>query len=169
MYWSVFNTAWGWAAVYGEGNTLESSLLPAATVERILEQIAKTGQEARFIADDDNSHPVVNDYRAYYQGKVISDWNINLKLDHLPSFTRQVLQYVYTIPYGETSTYSEVAIVLGNPRASQAVGQALRHNPIPLIIPCHRVLAVNNPGGFSAPGGIETKLKMLAWERKHLK
>jgi len=168
MVWYVFNTAWGWAAIYGEGKSVQFSVLPFPTPEEILKHIAKTGLNARFIADNDYSQPLVNNYRAYYQGQVISDWNAEIKLANLPSFTQRVLQYVYTIPYGETCTYSEAAMALGKPRACRAVGQALKRNPLPLIIPCHRVLAVNSPGGFSATGGINTKLKMLAWERERL-
>jgi O-6-methylguanine DNA methyltransferase len=62
-------------------------------------------------------------------------------------------------------TYGELARAIGRPKSARAVGQALARNPIPLIIPCHRVLAAGNrPGGFSAPGGLATKAKMLVLE-----
>ncbi len=70
------------------------------------------------------------------------------------------------IPAGETSTYGELAKTLGRPAEARAVGQALARNPIPIIIPCHRVLAAGGRfGGFSAPGALLTKTKLLAIER----
>jgi methylated-DNA-[protein]-cysteine S-methyltransferase len=89
-------------------------------------------------------------------------------LDAFPPFSRKVLEFVHTIPYGETLTYAEVAHAVGQPKAARAVGQALKRNPLPLIIPCHRVVATNGLGGFTSPGGIATKLEMLQWERKNL-
>ena len=69
------------------------------------------------------------------------------------------------IPRGATRTYGEVAAELGDPGAARAVGQALGRNPFPIIVPCHRVLAAaGRPGGFSAHGGVATKLRLLAIE-----
>ncbi|MGB4829380.1 MAG: MGMT family protein, partial [Paracoccaceae bacterium] len=66
------------------------------------------------------------------------------------------------IPYGETRTYGQIAHAVGAP--AQAVGQACGANPIPILIPCHRVLGGNTLGGFSAPGGVETKVALLRHE-----
>ncbi len=80
-------------------------------------------------------------------------------------FAQAVYAGARQIPPGRTLTYGELARAIGRPKAARAVGQALARNPIPLIIPCHRVLAAGNrPGGFSAPGGLATKAKMLASE-----
>jgi methylated-DNA-[protein]-cysteine S-methyltransferase len=71
-----------------------------------------------------------------------------------------------TIPPGSTLTYGEIAARLGQPNAAREVGQALGRNPWPIVVPCHRVLGANGKlVGFSAPGGVDTKLKMLAIER----
>ncbi len=67
------------------------------------------------------------------------------------------------IPFGETRTYGEIARALGAP--AQAVGQACGANPLPILIPCHRVLGARTLGGFSAPGGVETKVALLRHER----
>jgi methylated-DNA-[protein]-cysteine S-methyltransferase len=76
-----------------------------------------------------------------------------------------VLEATLSIPVGETRTYGEIAKAVGAPGASRAVGRALGANPIPIIVPCHRVLAADGrSGGFSAPGGSSTKLKMLEIE-----
>lgn len=69
------------------------------------------------------------------------------------------------IPWGETTTYGAVALALGAGPEARDVGQAMARNPLPLLVPCHRVLAAGGrPGGFSAPGGTEAKLRMLALE-----
>jgi methylated-DNA-[protein]-cysteine S-methyltransferase len=84
----------------------------------------------------------------------------------LQEFARRVLEFTREIPAGETRTYGELAKMLGQPHAAQAVGQALGANPVPLIIPCHRVLATGGKlGGFSAPGGRSTKERLLEIER----
>ncbi len=79
------------------------------------------------------------------------------------AFQQQVCDLMYAIPLGETRTYGDIAKELGQP--AQPVGQACGANPIPVIIPCHRVLAANGLGGFSGDGGIETKVALLRHER----
>jgi methylated-DNA-[protein]-cysteine S-methyltransferase len=89
-----------------------------------------------------------------------------LDLAGLPDLHRRVYDVALTIQPGETLTYGEVARRIGEPQAAQAVGQALGKNPFPIIVPCHRVLAAGGKtGGFSANGGVDTKLKLLSIER----
>ena len=168
MSWYVFCTPWGWAAVLGENKTVRRSVLPTLSLVNIRQYIEQTGLNARFVVLPDFSLPVVNKFYAYYEGAITNDWDIELNLDNLPPFSRKVLEFVHTIPYGETLTYAEVARAIGKPGATRAVGQALKRNPLPLIIPCPRVVSNNGPGGFTSPGGITTKLEMLQWERKNL-
>ena len=90
---------------------------------------------------------------------------IAVEMDGLPDFDRSVLEAIRRIPRGSTMTYGEIASALGKPGAARAVGRALGRNPIPIIIPCHRVLAASGrSGGFSAPGGASTKLRILEIE-----
>lgn len=169
MCWYIFFTPWGWAAVSGEKRTMSASVLPTpsplTTLYRYIEQ---TGQNARLVSLYDNSIAIVNKFRAYYAGHIIMDWDIELKLDTFSTFSRQVLEMVHTIPYGQTRTYADVARAVGKPGAARAVGQVMKRNPLPLIVPCHRVVAIHGPGGFTSPGGVQTKLNMLQWERKNL-
>jgi len=82
-----------------------------------------------------------------------------------PEFNRRVYAIARKIPCGHTMTYGEIAQALGDKRLAREVGQAMGENPTPIIMPCHRVLAVNGKaGGFSAPGGIVTKLQLLTIE-----
>jgi methylated-DNA-[protein]-cysteine S-methyltransferase len=88
-----------------------------------------------------------------------------LDLSEIPAFHQRVYQVARAIPPGRTLTYLEVAQQLGEPTAARAVGQALGRNPFPIVVPCHRVLAAGNKaGGFSAPGGVFTKYKLLEIE-----
>jgi methylated-DNA-[protein]-cysteine S-methyltransferase len=90
---------------------------------------------------------------------------IVLDLERVSPFHRRVYQTARGIPPGETLSYGEVAARLGAPGAARAVGQALGRNPFPVIVPCHRVLAAGGRmGGFTAPGGISVKLRMLRIE-----
>ena len=91
---------------------------------------------------------------------------IVLDMSAVGPFEADVYRVARVIPPGSTSTYGEVAARLGDPGAARAVGQALGRNPWPIVVPCHRVLGADGKvGGFSAPGGVETKLRMLTIER----
>lgn len=83
----------------------------------------------------------------------------------LPAFQRRVYEVARTIPPGATLSYGEVATRLGDGGAAREVGQALGQNPFAIVVPCHRVLSAGGKlGGFSANGGVETKLRILAIE-----
>jgi methylated-DNA-[protein]-cysteine S-methyltransferase len=87
-------------------------------------------------------------------------------LSALGEFDRAVMQAALKIPAGETRTYGDLAKAVGRPAEARAVGQVMARNPIPLIVPCHRVVAANGGlGGFSAPGALQTKTRLLAIER----
>jgi methylated-DNA-[protein]-cysteine S-methyltransferase len=88
-----------------------------------------------------------------------------LDMDGVAEFARKVYAVARAIPPGATLTYGEVAARLGDPLAARDVGQALGQNPFPIVVPCHRVVAAGGkPGGFSAPGGAATKLRLLRIE-----
>lgn len=90
---------------------------------------------------------------------------VKLDLGYAPPFNRRVYELVLKIPYGKTMTYGEVANEVGAPGGAQAVGRAMAENKIPLIVPCHRVLAAGGRmHGFSAPGGVASKRKLLEIE-----
>lgn len=92
---------------------------------------------------------------------------IVLDMDGVPAFHRRVYEAARAIPSGLTRTYGEIAAGIGSPGSARAVGQALGRNPFAPVVPCHRVLAAGGrTGGFSANGGVSTKLRMLAIERR---
>jgi methylated-DNA-[protein]-cysteine S-methyltransferase len=95
--------------------------------------------------------------------------DIPLDMERVPPFNQRVYEITRAIPPGRTLTYGEVAQRLGEPGAARAVGQALGHNPFAPVVPCHRVLAARSGGGgFSAEGGVATKLRMLQIEKAQL-
>ena len=99
--------------------------------------------------------------RAYFDGER-EVFELPLQVDG-SDFQRAVCDVMLAIPFGDTRTYGEIAKELGAP--PQPVGNACGANPIPVIIPCHRVLAANSLGGFSGMGGVETKVALLRHER----
>ncbi|MDP3760398.1 MAG: methylated-DNA--[protein]-cysteine S-methyltransferase [Ramlibacter sp.] len=95
--------------------------------------------------------------------------DVALDMTQVSAFHQRVYGITRAIPPGRTLTYGEVAEQLGEPGAARAVGQALGHNPFAPIVPCHRVLAARTGGGgFSAEGGVATKLRMLQIEKAQL-
>ena len=110
---------------------------------------------------------VVDQATRYFSGERIDFTPIELDLNGVDPFRRAIYDALRRVSFGETVTYGELAKRTGAnaPQAAQDVGVAMARNPVPLIIPCHRVLAAGGKlGGFSAPGRTETKEKMLALE-----
>ena len=104
---------------------------------------------------------------AYFAGRQRS-FTAPCDLDGLPPFTRAVLRITAGIPYGEVRSYRWVAQRLGKPKAMRAVGNALARNPIPIIIPCHRVVRSDGAlGGYAL--GLDWKRRLLDLETSHLK
>ena len=105
--------------------------------------------------------PVVDQLKAYFSGER-NTFNLNLDLV-MPPFQMDALNVVKQIPYGSYLTYKEVAERAGNPKAVRAVGSANAHNPLPIVVPCHRVLATGGGlGGYG--GGLDMKNYLLYLE-----
>jgi methylated-DNA-[protein]-cysteine S-methyltransferase len=103
--------------------------------------------------------------KRYAAGEPEDFTDVPLDLTGIPDFNRQAYDELLKVGYGRTTTYGAIARTLGDVSMSRAVGQAMGANPIPLIIPCHRVLGADGrTGGFSSPGGVTAKMRMLALE-----
>jgi len=108
----------------------------------------------------------VMELRRYFDGTPTDLMSVVVDLDDLPPFHVEVYAKARLIPWGETRSYGELARSLGVPGAARAIGQAMGRNPVPIVVPCHRVLAHGSGlGGFSAPGGRATKQRLLELER----
>jgi len=102
---------------------------------------------------------------ALLEGEKRELFDVALDMARVPAFERRVYEVARGIPPGATLTYGEIAARLGAPGEARAVGEALGQNPFPIVVPCHRVLAAGGKvGGFSANGGIATKLRLLSIE-----
>lgn len=105
--------------------------------------------------------------KLYVNGR-LKEFSVPIDLSYISGFTKDVLEEVRKIPYGKTITYKELALAIGKPHAARAVGNSLSKNPVPIIIPCHRVIKTNGSlGGFSS--GIAIKKKLLSIEKSHYK
>jgi methylated-DNA-[protein]-cysteine S-methyltransferase len=108
---------------------------------------------------------LINQIEDYADGAAVDFSAVPLDLTGVPEFHQRAYALLLGIGWGETTTYGALARQLGDVTLSRAVGAAMGANPIPLVIPCHRVLASDGKaGGFSAPGGAESKLRMLSLE-----
>jgi methylated-DNA-[protein]-cysteine S-methyltransferase len=108
--------------------------------------------------------------QTYYSGERVDFSDLPVDLGTLPPFRQKVLNAVRSLRYGDISTYGQVAFLCESPRAARAVGGALASNPIPVVIPCHRVVAADGGlTGFSAPGGTDTKRTLLKMEGAEFK
>ncbi len=119
--------------------------------------------EETFGAPDDTPFAEAREQLAAYFAGDLKEFGLALRLDGTP-FQRRVWEQLARIPYGETRTYGQLADVLGNPKASRAVGLANGRNPIAIIVPCHRVVGAS--GGLTGyGGGLERKQRLLDFER----
>jgi O-6-methylguanine DNA methyltransferase len=117
----------------------------------------------RFEANE-HLHCFFREWERYLEAELFS-FETPYVLDALPPFTTKVLKACLKIPWGKVVSYKDLAIKIKHPRAARAVGQALGKNPLPILIPCHRVIASSGGwGGFSAP--LSLKKRLLAKEKK---
>jgi len=157
--------AWDEGVSSGAGIAVTLFQLPEATAELTESRIARNSGAAR---SSKIPLQVTNICKrvCYHLNGALQDFrDIPVDLDGVGPFVRKVCEAAREIPVGQTVTYADLANTLGRPSLARAVGRALGRNPIPLIIPCHRVMAAHGkPGGFSAFGGRVTKAKLLAIE-----
>jgi methylated-DNA-[protein]-cysteine S-methyltransferase len=112
--------------------------------------------------------PLITQLQRYFAGERMDFSDVAVELVGINDFQRRIYDLTRAIVWGQTASYGELARQAGAPGAARAVGQAMGHNPVPIIIPCHRVLAAGRKiGGFSAFGGAVTKERLLAMEGVH--
>ncbi|MDB5966258.1 MAG: methylated-DNA--protein-cysteine methyltransferase [Polaromonas sp.] len=164
---ALFSTALGdcgiaWAE---DGNAVHGLQLPEAEAGATRQRMQARFPDALEAVPPGPVQAVIDRVSAALAGAKDDLADIALDMAGVPQFHQQVYRLARTIPPGQTLTYGQLASLLGVPGAARAVGQALGHNPFAPVVPCHRVLGADNrPGGFSAGGGVATKLKMLEME-----
>jgi methylated-DNA-[protein]-cysteine S-methyltransferase len=139
--------------------------LPEATRSVTDTRIAGSSGGRKALVPPPRIAGIIRKIQEHLHGDVQAFLDIVVDLDSVGPFARQVYEAARKIPAGRTMTYGELAADMNRPTAPRAVGQALGRNPVPLLVPCHRVLASGRkPGGFSAYGGVETKARLLEIE-----
>lgn len=164
--YAVFETAAGFCAIGWSAAGIARFQLPdrdAASAERYL---LRRLPAARRDAPPPAIAAVIAAAQRYFAGETVDFSDVAVDLAGQDDFFRRIYAATRAVGYGKTTTYGSLAKELGaGPEGARDVGQAMAKNPVPLIIPCHRVLAAGGKvGGFSAPGGADSKVKMLALE-----
>lgn len=155
----VFETAWGWMGLAWRGGRLCRVLLPRRR-RRLSEEARSLGFGTTTGAKSRLARQLVR----YFAGERV-EMSAPLQFPPASPFRRRVWEVTAAVPYGAVLTYGEVAARAGRPKAARAVGQALARNPLPLVVPCHRVVAADGGlGGFSGEGGVRVKRELLELE-----
>jgi len=162
----VFDTAAGFCGIAWNDAGITRFQLPTQSAAAAERQVLRRAPQAKRAAPPPEVAEAVDAARRYFSGERMEFKRFKLDLEGQDDLFRQVYDALREVAWGETTTYGALAkAVGGGPELARDVGQAMAKNPVPLIIPCHRVLAAGGkPGGFSAPGGTEAKLRMLALE-----
>jgi methylated-DNA-[protein]-cysteine S-methyltransferase len=167
----IFDTAIGPCGVAWTARGLVGVQLPekdgAATERRLAAKAASAGAAE----PPPSVAAVVADIKRYLAGEPVDFSNVAVDLSNLDPFRQRLYETMRSLPWGRTTTYGELARQLGSTdwEGARDVGEAMGRNPVPVVIPCHRVLAAGGKlGGFSAHGGAKTKAKLLALEGVHL-
>ena len=180
--YTIFKTRWGYFGLAGSEFGLLRTCLPLSKTEKVKFELIKN----RPVANRDSSiehrgstiefdkklfSMLQEQIIAYFEGAAINfDSSIPVILDGFSLFTQRILTTCRNIKYGGIISYSGLAKRAGRPKAARAVGSALAKNPLPLIIPCHRVVRNDGKiGGFSALGGATLKKSLLELERQSSK
>lgn len=162
----VFETAHGFAAIGWSGRGVTAFRLPASALAEAERALLRRLPDAVRTDPPAEVATVVAAAQRYFAGEQIDFGSVPIDLGEQSPFFARVYDAVRALGWGESTTYGAVAKQLGaGPEFARDVGQAMASNPIPLIVPCHRVLAAGGKvGGFSAPGGSASKARMLALE-----
>lgn len=160
MHSSNFLTGYGYGTVYANDRGILKVEIPDLSLPETVHQ--------KFLPKSEPSAMTIQTAQMlerYFDGERIDFNGIPVALDGMTPFRHKILDITRRLAYGEICTYGWIASECGSPRAARAVGGALASNPVPIIIPCHRVVASDGRlTGFSAPGGENTKLALLKME-----
>jgi methylated-DNA-[protein]-cysteine S-methyltransferase len=163
---ALFSTAIGTCAIAWGPNGIVWIQLPQEDEAGARRRAMRRYPEANETLAPPGIDLAVRDIARLMAGEPADLSRIALDMTSVPDLNRRVYAVAREIPPGETLTYGEVAVRIGEPGSARAVGTALVQNPSPIVVPCHRVLAANGgTGGFSARGGVATKMRMLSIER----
>ena len=163
-YHTCFRTEQGWGGVVASERGLVEVLLPFGCSSRAEREFRIRERLAGSYVESTLSSRAAALLVRYFQGEPVS-FDFPLDIPQGSAFRESVYRVVAAIPWGMVKTYAEVAAAAGSLRAFRAVGGAMARNPVPVVIPCHRVVGSSGAmTGFSAPGGIVSKEWLLSLE-----
>lgn len=163
---AIVETDWGHAGVVLSEGGVCGVCLPELTLSAVRHWLKERWPES--VPHRSWPSDVGDAIRAYFAGRR-TEFECELDLSRVSEFDRVVLRACGRIGYGRRMTYGELAAAVGRPRAARAVGGAMSRNPVPLLVPCHRVVAADGSlCGFSASRGIAMKRRLLDWEASHI-
>jgi methylated-DNA-[protein]-cysteine S-methyltransferase len=152
--YTTFSTKYGKGAVVKNDSGVIKVYLPAAGIELLVKK--KYPEAVKAVL------PEAKALENYFRGVKVDFGDIKADISTMPPFYLRVLECSRTVRYGTKATYGQLALKAGSPKGARAVGNALGANPVPIIVPCHRITAANGLGGYS--GGIEWKKRLLKIE-----
>jgi methylated-DNA-[protein]-cysteine S-methyltransferase len=162
---ALFETAIGHCGIVWSERGVAGVQLPERNEDATRNRVLRRFVAAREAVPPDVVQRAIADIIALLGGEPRDLTHVTIDTDGMADLNRRVYDIARTIPPGATLSYGEIAERLGDRSLARDVGQALGQNPIPIIVPCHRVLAAGGKvGGFSAPGGVATKLRLLTIE-----
>jgi len=165
QHFAIFDTAIGPCGIVWGERGITGVQLPMGSEDKTRKRILQRNGDVTEAVPTADVQAAIDGILELLAGKPNDLAEVVLDLEGVPEFNRGVYDIARKIPPGKTMTYGDIAKKLGGVELSRDVGQALGRNPCPIVVPCHRVLAAGGkPGGFSANGGVVTKLKMLAIE-----
>jgi methylated-DNA-[protein]-cysteine S-methyltransferase len=165
MNFALFDTPIGTCGIVWTASGICGVQLPEADAAATRVRVRQRFPNAREAAPSPETRHAIDGIVALTAGEPRDLVDIVIDDAAISDFNRKVYAIARAIPPGQTMTYGEVAERLGDKLLARAVGQAMGENPTPIVMPCHRVLAANGKtGGFSAPGGVVTKLRLLTIE-----
>ncbi|MCE9545014.1 MAG: methylated-DNA--[protein]-cysteine S-methyltransferase [Planctomycetia bacterium] len=170
----VFPTRLGWIALAGHDALLAHVSFGHRSADAAWGALHKLFAQFETLADADPGDSIklqawnVNlqsRMQAFAEGEAVDFSDVALDVAGLTPFAQRVVRHCRKVPYGETRSYRELAVRAGSPGAARAVGSVMARNRWPLVVPCHRIVASGSGiGGFSAPGGVGVKRRLLEME-----
>lgn len=162
---ALFDTAIGRCGIAWGSHGIIGVQLPEKSEEQTRTRLMRLCPTAEDVAPTKDIRRAIDDIVALMRGEKRSLRALSLDMGRVPAFNARVYETARAIAPGQTRTYGEIARAIGQPNGARAVGQALGRNPFAIVVPCHRVVGANDRmTGFSANGGIATKMKLLLIE-----
>jgi methylated-DNA-[protein]-cysteine S-methyltransferase len=165
--YALIQTDWGVAGIVCSTQGVCGFIWPQASADKAQRAVQRRAPGARRAGANRLPRDLARKVTEYFAGRAVEFSDVPLDLSGQPPFRARVLGELRRVGYGRTVSYGQLARRAGNPRGARAVGQAMANNPLPVIVPCHRVLRGDGGvGGFSAAGGTRLKRRLLEMEQR---